>query len=135
MNHVYILRCADGSYYTGWTNDLAARLAAHNRGSGGAKYTRSRRPVHLVYGEILPDKGMAMKREAQIKKLSRREKEILVMSMQCGDLITIYDAEEKAAGMLPRSAVRALGLTAHVRELAVRLPGGGEQRGKDGQKP
>ncbi|MGN1007915.1 MAG: GIY-YIG nuclease family protein, partial [Butyricicoccus sp.] len=45
MNYVYILRCADDTYYTGWTNHLTARLAAHNRGTAGAKYTRSRRPV------------------------------------------------------------------------------------------
>ena len=59
MNYVYILRCADETYYTGWTNDLAARLAAHNRGTGGAKYTRARRPVRLVYCEALGDKSSA----------------------------------------------------------------------------
>jgi predicted GIY-YIG superfamily endonuclease len=77
MNHVYILRCGDGSLYTGWTNDLEKRLAAHNSGKG-AKYTRGRGPVALVYLEELPDKSSAMKREAAIKKLSRPQKEALV---------------------------------------------------------
>ena len=63
MNFVYILRCADDTYYTGWTNHLTDRLTAHNHGAAGAKYTRSRRPVRLVYCEMLPDRNAAMKRE------------------------------------------------------------------------
>ncbi|MBQ7095379.1 MAG: GIY-YIG nuclease family protein [Clostridia bacterium] len=70
---VYILRCADGSLYTGITNDLLHRLRRHNAGTG-AKYTRSRRPVALVFKESCPDKSAALRREAQIKKLSREEK-------------------------------------------------------------
>ena len=73
MNYVYILKCSDGSLYTGWTNDLEKRLAAHNS-KKGAKYTKSRTPVSLFYREELPDKSSALKREAQIKKMSRRKK-------------------------------------------------------------
>lgn len=71
-----MLRCADGTFYIGWTNDLAARLKAHNTGRG-AKYTKSRRPVEVVYFETFPEKREAMKREAALKKLSRKEKEKL----------------------------------------------------------
>ena len=73
MAYVYLLRCADGSLYCGWTNDLERRLAAHNSGKG-AKFTRSRRPVELVYCEECESKSAAMKREWQIKQLSRAEK-------------------------------------------------------------
>ena len=76
-NFTYILRCADGSLYTGWTNDLEKRIAAHNAGTGG-KYTRSHRPVTLVYCETFPTKEEAMKREYAIKHLSREEKEALI---------------------------------------------------------
>ena len=77
MNYTYILRCADGSLYTGWTNDLSARVAAHNAGAG-AKYTRSRRPVELVYYEEHDTKESAMRRERQIKQLTRKEKLALI---------------------------------------------------------
>lgn len=113
MNYVYILRCADETYYTGWTNDLTARLAAHNRGAGGAKYTRSRRPVWLVYCEVLPDKSGAMKREAEIKKLTRAGKKRLIDPMKQGEQLPIYDADKIKAGMLPRSVVHTLGLSEH----------------------
>lgn len=73
---VYLLRCADGSLYTGWSDDPTRRAAAHNRGAG-AKYTRSRLPVTLVYTEECPDKGAALSREAAIKRLSHAEKERL----------------------------------------------------------
>ena len=69
----YMLECADGTLYTGWTNDLAARLEAHNRGTG-AKYTRGRGPVRLVYLEEQPDKCTAQAREYAIKKLPRAKK-------------------------------------------------------------
>lgn len=72
-NYTYILRCADGTLYTGWTNDLEKRLAAHNAGTG-AKYTRPRRPVTLVYHEMFETKEAAMRREWEIKHLSRRQK-------------------------------------------------------------
>ena len=73
MNRVYILRCADGTLYTGWTNDLAKRVEAHNAGKG-AKYTRSRRPVTLVYSEECESKEEAMSREWHIKHMSREKK-------------------------------------------------------------
>ncbi len=73
MNRIYLLRCGDGSLYTGWTNDLEKRLKAHAAGRG-AKYTRSRLPVELVYFEDLPYRSEAMRREAQIKRLAREEK-------------------------------------------------------------
>ena len=75
--YVYILKCKDGSLYTGWTNDIEKRLAAHNSGNG-AKYTRSRRPVELVYLEEMPDRSAALRREAAIKKLKRSRKEALI---------------------------------------------------------
>lgn len=79
MSWVYILRCADGSLYTGWTADLEKRLKAHSSGNG-AKYTRARLPVELVYSEEQPTKEAAMSREWRIKRLSRREKLELIAS-------------------------------------------------------
>ncbi len=78
-NYTYILECADHTLYTGWTNDLQKRLEAHNSGNG-AKYTRpaSRRPVRLVYSESFDTKEEAMKREYQIKQMTRPEKEKLI---------------------------------------------------------
>jgi len=70
---VYILQCADGTLYTGWTMDLERRLRAHNSGQG-ARYTRGRRPVRLVYQEEQPTRSVAQKREAAIRRLSRAEK-------------------------------------------------------------
>lgn len=70
---VYILRCGDGSLYTGITNDVPARLETHRSGKG-AKYTRGRGPLELVYSEECPDKSAALKRELQIKSLSRLQK-------------------------------------------------------------
>ncbi len=78
MNYTYILRCADGSFYTGWTNHLEKRLQAHNAGEGGAKYTKTRRPVELVYFEGYATKEEAMRREYAIKQLTRRQKLELV---------------------------------------------------------
>lgn len=74
---VYILCCGDGTLYTGCTNDLPRRLEAHQKGKG-AKYTRSRPPVELVYQEEVPDKSAALRREIAIKRLSRREKLALI---------------------------------------------------------
>ena len=73
MSWVYILRCGDGTLYTGWTDDPEKRLRAHSAGRG-AKYTRSRLPVTLVYREQLPTKSEAMRREAEIKRLTRAQK-------------------------------------------------------------
>lgn len=77
MNYVYILRCGDGSLYTGWTNDLTARLAAHQSGRG-CKYTRSHQPVELAYYEELASRQEAMSREWHIKRMSRCEKLALI---------------------------------------------------------
>lgn len=70
---VYLLRCADGTLYCGATTDLARRLEAHNAGTG-AKYTRGRRPLTLVWSEEATDRGAALRREHQVKRLSRRQK-------------------------------------------------------------
>jgi putative endonuclease len=71
--YCYMVECADGSYYTGWTTDPRRRERQHNRGTG-ARYTRQRGPVHLVYVEPQPDKLTAMKRERQLKKFSHQRK-------------------------------------------------------------
>ena len=73
----YIVRCSDGTFYTGWTTHLEERIRVHNEGKG-AKYTRSRLPVELIYWEEFETKQEAMSREAAIKRLSRREKEELI---------------------------------------------------------
>lgn len=78
---VYMLRCKDGSLYTGWTNDLEHRLAMHSSGCG-AKYTRGRGPLELVYSEELPDKEAALRRECAIKKLRREQKLALLQTWQ-----------------------------------------------------
>lgn len=77
MNYTYMVRCADGTLYTGWTVDPEKRLEAHNSGHG-ARYTRSRRPVSLVYLESFETKEEAMRREYAIKHLSRQEKLALI---------------------------------------------------------
>lgn len=77
MYYVYMLKCADGSLYTGYTNDLQKRAGVHNSGRG-AKYTKSRLPVRLVYSEEHESKSSALKREAEIKKLTRAQKEKLI---------------------------------------------------------
>ena len=80
-SYVYILECSDGTYYTGWTTDVEAREKTHNSGNG-AKYTRCRLPVRVVYYEQLEDKSAALKREAAIKKMTRKQKEKLITSMK-----------------------------------------------------
>ena len=79
MNYTYILRCGDGSLYTGWTNHLTKRVADHNAGRG-AKYPKAHLPVELAYYETFETKEEAMKRECAIKKLSRPQKERLIES-------------------------------------------------------
>lgn len=76
-NYVYILHCADDSYYTGWTNNLDKRIKAHQSGKG-AKYTKYRIPLSLIYFEEFDDKIEAMKREYAIKQLTRKKKEELI---------------------------------------------------------
>ena len=73
MHYVYLVRCADSTLYCGWTTDLEKRVRAHNSGQG-AKYTRSRRPVKLVYAEEFEEKQEALSREWHLKRLSRAEK-------------------------------------------------------------
>lgn len=72
-NYTYILKCADGSLYCGWTNNLEKRLSAHNAGTA-SKYTRTRRPVEIAYFEQFETKQEAMSREYHIKRLTRKEK-------------------------------------------------------------
>lgn len=77
QNYVYLLLCGDGTLYTGWTTDPHSRLRIHNAGKG-AKYTRTRLPVEMVYCEELPSKGAALSRECEIKRMTRAQKLDLV---------------------------------------------------------
>lgn len=77
MNYTYIVRCKDETLYCGWTNNLEKRIASHNQGTG-AKYTRNRRPVELVYYEAFDTKETAMRREYEIKQMSRNQKIALI---------------------------------------------------------
>lgn len=88
MNYTYILKCADGSLYTGWTNDLEKRVIEHNEGRG-AKYTKPRRPVELMYYEVFNTKQEAMRREYAIKQMSRLEK------------INLYSVDKRQKAGLP----------------------------------
>lgn len=76
---VYMVECGDRSLYTGITKDLERRVNEHNSGNLGASYTRARRPVKLVYSESQPDRSSASRREAAIKKLSRKQKQALLL--------------------------------------------------------
>jgi len=87
MNYIYIIKCGDNSLYTGWTNNLEKRFQEHCKGQG-AKYTKGRGPLEIVYHEVFDNKVDAMKREYSIKKLSRKEKDILVESFK-GRLTTV----------------------------------------------
>ncbi len=80
-NYVYIVRCADDTLYTGWTTDIEKRIKAHNEGRG-AKYTKYRTPVELVYFEQLETKSQALKREAEIKKMTRAQKIALAQKIR-----------------------------------------------------
>lgn len=90
----YILVCADGTLYTGWTNDLEKRLAAHNAGRG-AKYTRSRRPVRLFYYEEFAEKCEAQRRECEIKRLPREKKIALAAHLPQAGLGVALSAEAR----------------------------------------
>ncbi len=81
FNFTYIVRCADNSYYTGWTNDLSARMNAHNSGKG-AKYTSTRGPVELVYCKASETRSEAQQLEYQIKQMNRVQKEALIQDFQ-----------------------------------------------------
>lgn len=82
MHYVYILECSDSSLYAGYTIDLDKRLKVHNQGKG-SKYTRVRLPVKLVYNEKFENKSDALKREYQIKQLTRKKKEELIQGLNC----------------------------------------------------
>ena len=79
MHYTYMLQCKDGTYYIGYTNDLKKRVKAHNEGKG-AKYTKGRGPVELIYYEEYEEKSQAMRREWEIKQMSREEKSALIRS-------------------------------------------------------
>ena len=81
MNHIYIIECEDGTLYTGWTNNLEKRFAAHFAGKG-AKYTRSHKPKAIVYEESFDTPQAAMAREYQIKRMSRKKKLDLIASRE-----------------------------------------------------
>lgn len=83
--YAYLLRCADGSFYAGWTTDLEKRVRTHNSGKG-AKYTRSRLPAELVYWECFSDRHQAMHREWELKQLTHDEKAALCAAQTAGKL-------------------------------------------------
>lgn len=85
-NYTYMVRCKDNSLYVGWTNNLEKRMKAHNEGKG-AKYTKPRLPVELVYFEEFGTKQEAMSREYHLKKLSHKEKEMLVENKKTGTVL------------------------------------------------
>lgn len=121
MDYVYLLRCADGTLYGGWTNRLSRRLAAHNGGKAGAKYTRARRPVTLAYCEAYATRGEAMRAEAALKKLPRAEKQRLAdaVARSGGEFLTVLDEKRSACGDLPRALVHRCGLLHRVAHLHV----------------
>ncbi|MFL0801093.1 MAG: GIY-YIG nuclease family protein [Agarilytica sp.] len=82
---VYIVECADGSFYTGITTDVVRRIDEHNHAKQGARYTRAKRPVNLVYSESAEDRSSATKKEIAIKKLTRAQKLALIESGAAGD--------------------------------------------------
>ena len=92
-NYTYIVRCADGTLFTGWTNDLKKRIKAHNDGKG-AKYTKTRRPVELVYFEHFATKEEAMSREYHIKQLKRSQKQALIDRMDKSHEIIPFELTE-----------------------------------------
>jgi len=81
MWHVYILKCKDKTLYTGVTNDLSRRLDEHNNSALGAKYTKARRPVVLVYSKSFKNRSLAQKEEWRIKRLNKEEKELLITNL------------------------------------------------------
>jgi len=94
--YVYILQCADRTLYTGITTDLERRVDEHNNDRAGARYTRARRPVSLVYAEVADSRSLASRREAAIKKLSRADKQLLVASQP--ERVTLrHDSPEPSA--------------------------------------
>ena len=96
--YVYILRCGDGTLYTGMTDDVPRRLAAHRAGRG-AKYTRGRGPVEVLYQEPQPDKSAALRRELALKKLSRAEKRRLIQTAGAGPACWTGRGDPKESGI------------------------------------
>ncbi len=96
MNFTYMLQCGDGSYYTGWTNDMEKRLAAHRDGTG-ARYTRGRGPLTLIYLEVSDSKEEAMQREARIKRLTREQKQALADGSDWRTHLSEWQLEDLAA--------------------------------------
>ncbi len=94
MNFTYILKCRDNTLYTGWTNDIRKRLRQHQEGKG-AKYTKGRGPVELVYLEVSETKHQAMSREARIKGMTRKEKERLIEDLAWMDRLREQGVEWK----------------------------------------
>jgi putative endonuclease len=103
MNYVYLLRCADGTLYCGWTTDLAARVKTHNSGKG-AKYTRSRLPAELVYYETYEDRHEALRREWQLKRLPRAEKLALIRNAEKFRKGEKYEASGKMSSVYRESS-------------------------------
>lgn len=97
---VYMLCCADGSLYTGWCTDLARRLAEHAAGRA-SKYTASRRPVALAYARAVEDRSAALREEARIKGLSRREKLALIAAETTADAAKIVHEARLARALAP----------------------------------
>ena len=89
MDYTYILQCKDGTYYTGWTNNITKRINDHNEGKG-AKYTKGRGPLTLVYVELFDSKNEALKREAAIKKLTRLKKQELIKNCPLKEIDNIF---------------------------------------------
>lgn len=96
QNFVYMVRCRDGSLYTGWTNHLQKRIATHNTGKG-SKYTASRLPVELVYFETFPTKQAAMSREYALKQLKRAEKLELIRHFDQSQLAAFSETDSSLA--------------------------------------
>lgn len=92
MNYTYILKCRDGSLYTGWTNDIENRLDNHRSGRG-AKYTKGRGPLELVYLEVFDTKSEAMRREAYIKRLTKNQKIDLLKASNWKELLGEWKLE------------------------------------------
>lgn len=93
MDYVYIIKCRDNSLYTGWTNDLEKRFKAHSEGRG-AKYTRGRGPLELVYFETFEDKRDAMKRECEIKRFTREEKLNLIATIKKEKIQKVFQSKK-----------------------------------------
>ncbi len=121
-NYVYLLACADGTIYSGWTTDITRRMTAHNAGTAGAKYTKSRRPVTLIHCEAYPTRSEAMRREAALKRLSHAEKCALAAQSARPDreCLTVYDSRMQPCGVLERALVHRFGLRHRVVHVLVR---------------